>query len=148
MFLIPNIEEDARRLATLHSICFPNSLEAYSEYLFLEMLRTPSYSFSLYGAHGFGIVRSGKADAEIITIAVHPKKRRNGLGQKILNDLIKKVIYESKPEIFLEVATENTAAIKLYKKCGFKKINLRIRYFKKKDGSKSDAVLMRKILTF
>ena len=65
-----------------------------------------------------------------------------GLGHKILSELIafaKQVGYE---QLELEVVSTNTVAINLYKKLGFKVYGERPRSFKLKNGSYSNELLM------
>lgn len=66
---------------------------------------------------------------EINQITVFEKFRRNGYASKMVDYLIKK----NKP-ITLEVKCNNTAAINLYKKYGFKQVSIRKGYYNGIDG--------------
>ncbi|HWW25876.1 MAG TPA: ribosomal-protein-alanine acetyltransferase, partial [Caulobacter sp.] len=48
-------------------------------------------------------------------------------------------------EMFLEVAADNVAAIRLYETTGFARVGLRKGYYPHADGAK-DAVVMRRVL--
>lgn len=59
------------------------------------------------------------AKGHIISIAVLPKYRRQGLGNKIMKYGMKKLIEHDVEIIYLEVRVSNVAAVEMYKKLGF-----------------------------
>ena len=136
----------AKLFALLHSKCFSNAPPPYSETSFLNMMLDHNYFFATHKSYAFGIVRFGPSEVELITIAVDPKKRRQGLGNKILTHLVAEIALKKKKAIFLEVNSENTIALRMYKKNGFSQIGLRVGYFNKPDGSNCDAIIMKKTL--
>ena len=77
-------------------------------------------------------------EAEILTLAVRPCCRNRGLGKKIMNHLVK---YYPRPRYFLDVATDNIAAIKLYSALGFKGLSVRKGYYQH-GGEHKDALVM------
>lgn len=74
---------------------------------------------------------------DITNVFIKEEKRSLGYSKKILEYVIENCI---KDKIMLEVSVNNTIAINLYKKYGFKEIYKRINYYK--DGS--DALIMEK----
>ena len=70
-------------------------------------------------------------DAELLKITVNPEKQRTGLGNSLLHDFC--VFYENKgmSQIFLEVRSQNFAALALYEKQGFQAIGRRKNYYTK-----------------
>jgi ribosomal-protein-alanine N-acetyltransferase len=56
-------------------------------------------------------------------LAVDEKKRRQGIGTKLLKAFIKRCIIEGFKSITLEVRTSNEAAIGFYARFGFNIIN-------------------------
>lgn len=74
-------------------------------------------------------------DAEIQDILVDKNFRRKGYAQLLINWLIKET---KNNKIFLEVRRGNINAINLYKKCNFKAVNIRKKYYS--DGE--DACIM------
>jgi ribosomal-protein-alanine N-acetyltransferase len=68
-------------------------------------------------------VRSGPQQARILMLAVDEKKRRQGIGTKLLKAFIKRCIIEGFKSITLEVRTSNEAAIGFYARFGFNIIN-------------------------
>jgi len=75
-------------------------------------------------------------DLEIMTIAVHPDYRRQGIGGALLAALLAS---EGHNSAFLEIRESNKAAMRLYQKSGFEIIGRRTAYYR--DGE--DALLMR-----
>ncbi|APC91503.1 MULTISPECIES: GNAT family N-acetyltransferase [Francisella] len=79
--------------------------------------------------------------AELLYICVDMTKHNKGLGSKLLENSICYLSKQQIKEIFLEVDVNNHSAIKLYHKLNFSKISLRKNYYKKADGSQSDAIV-------
>ncbi len=92
---------------------------------------------------GLAIGRSAGPEAEVLTIAVHPDHRNAGLGGELLNRLLRALAARGAAQVFLEVATDNRAAMQLYVKTGFIVVGNRPRYFRTPEGSKIDAHVMR-----
>lgn len=78
-------------------------------------------------------------EGEIINIAVDPKRRRNKVGEQLVNELIKKAKNYALEVIHLEVRESNSAALALYKKFGFYEIAKRKNYYHKPT---EDAIIM------
>ena len=77
-------------------------------------------------------------DAKIISFAVKKEFRRQGIGSKLLRSAIERCKQKGKERILLEVRVSNTVAQRLYKKNGFKIIDVIPNYYN--DGE--DAYLM------
>lgn len=84
---------------------------------------------------GFLIAYNNIDYIELLVIVVDPNYRRLNIGFKLMNYLID----NSDKDILLEVASTNDSAIRLYEKCGFKKIGIREKYYKNSD----DAYIMK-----
>lgn len=67
---------------------------------------------------------------EINRFEVYEKYRKNGIGEKIISQLINNTQYN----ISLEVNCENVPAINLYKKVGFIEVAIRKGYYNGVDG--------------
>lgn len=76
---------------------------------------------------------------EILAIATHPKFIHQGYATTLLKELIS---YNNYPYL-LEVSSQNTAAIHLYKKNGFIEISMRKNYYRLADGTLQDALILR-----
>jgi ribosomal-protein-alanine N-acetyltransferase len=83
----------------------------------------------LVGYAGISVLgRVGGYECEIHTIAVDPAHRGSGLGRALLRALLD-VADERDAETFLEVRTDNDAAISLYESVGFERLGLRKGYY-------------------
>ncbi|MFC1483205.1 GNAT family N-acetyltransferase [Candidatus Margulisiibacteriota bacterium] len=80
-------------------------------------------------------------EVQITHIEVVEGERRKGFGKELITTIIKK--YSSKySKCVLEVSERNSAAVNLYRECGFKEVGRRRKYYR--DGS--DAVLMEQFI--
>lgn len=68
-------------------------------------------------------------ELEILNFAVIPSRRRQGLGQKLLNLLLQASAKMDIEKIVLEVRETNLPAINLYKKSGFLLEGIRKNYY-------------------
>lgn len=84
---------------------------------------------------GYGGIWFSIGTSDITNIAVLKEERRKGYGSIILNELIKKADEKNCFEINLEVNENNTGAILLYEKCGFKKVGIRKKYYNNTDNA-------------
>jgi ribosomal-protein-alanine N-acetyltransferase len=87
-----------------------------------------------------GIARLGRKppyEYEIHTIGVDPAYQGQGIGRRLLTDLLE---IADGGVVFLEVRTDNEPAIKLYESVGFVNVGLRRRYYR---ASGADAYTMR-----
>ncbi len=78
---------------------------------------------------GIGCLWSIVEEAHITLLGVHPKYRRQGLGQLLLLTLLQDAIARKLQWATLEVNINNSQAIKLYEKFGFKVAGTRKRYY-------------------
>ncbi|MDT5093685.1 MAG: [ribosomal protein S18]-alanine N-acetyltransferase [Mycobacterium sp.] len=88
-----------------------------------------------------GIARLGLLpphEYEIHTIGVDPEFQGQGIGRQLLDRLLE---FAHGGTVFLEVRTDNAAAIGLYESVGFVQIGLRKRYYR---ISGADAYTMRR----
>jgi ribosomal-protein-alanine N-acetyltransferase len=78
-------------------------------------------------------------EAHICTIAVHPERRREGLGELLLLALLDQGLERGARQATLEVRVSNLAAQGLYQKYGFEIVSVRKRYY---SDSGEDAYIM------
>ena len=101
----------------------------------------------VYGTlRGFAIVRLAADEAEILTIAVAANWRSRGIGRAILSGAVREAADAGARAMFLEVDEANAAALALYRRFGFVKVGERPGYYRRNDGSRALAVVMRKAL--
>jgi [ribosomal protein S18]-alanine N-acetyltransferase len=139
-------EEDAPRCAELERLLFPDD-DPWSERAFREeLLAGHTYlaareGNSLVGYGGIAIVGDPPhAQGEIHTIGVDPAYQLRGIGRELLRGLLA-VADAAAATVFLEVRTDNEAAIALYVAEGFVTVGLRRRYYR---PSGADAYTMRR----
>jgi ribosomal-protein-alanine N-acetyltransferase len=134
--------EDAAALAALHATAFPPA-EAWGPDAMGLMLGMPG-AFGLWRpGSGLVLARAVAGEAEILTLAVAPAARRQGLGAMLLAGAMQGAVLREAGEMFLEVAAGNAAALALYRSAGFAEVGRRRRYYA--DGS--DALVLRRALS-
>jgi ribosomal-protein-alanine N-acetyltransferase len=82
-------------------------------------------------------------EAHLANIAVHPRSRRQGLAQQLVNELIEEGLKRDSRFIVLEVRKSNRAARAFYGKNGFYPVTVRLRYYR---DNGEDAIVMVKPL--
>lgn len=78
-------------------------------------------------------------EGHIVTIAVRPEHRRQGIGEVLLVAALEAALEASQDEVTLEYRISNHAARAMYDKYGFSKVGVRARYY---TDNQEDAVLM------
>lgn len=145
MILHPVGLEACFTLADLHDRAFDRPWSAEE---FEALLKGPG-AFTVLGEadepKGFILCRAVAGEAEVLTVAVDPAARRRGWGAALVEMAAGIAREAGALEMFLEVAADNLAAIKLYETTGFQRVGLRKGYYPHADGAK-DAVVMRRTL--
>jgi [ribosomal protein S18]-alanine N-acetyltransferase len=98
------------------------------------------------GLRGFAFARLAADEAEILSIAVEPACRGRGVGRALLSDMLRQAANAGAKTTFLEVDEDNHAALTLYRHLGFIQVGERPGYYRRKDGSRALAVVMRRDL--
>lgn len=75
---------------------------------------------------------------EVLNLAVDPRVRRRGYGERLLRQACHRLYRGGESQVGLEVRPDNLAALTLYERCGFHPIGRRPRYYQ--DGS--DALIL------
>ena len=132
-------------MAEIHAESFATQ---WNEKDFREILNSPGTSAVLISNQnnptGFVLFRKAADEAEILTICTRPifrQKRHAKLLMQHMENLLKK---DGVKSLFIEVAVSNQAALALYASCGFKGAGLRKNYYDRGDGTREDALIMRK----
>ena len=123
-------EEDIKKLIELENNVLGTSL---SEKMYEMALTSEMAYFYVYEENNeiLGYI-STVFDGEIIEIlnfCISPKRRRCHLGENLLNHVFSELKKYGAKSSFLEVRDDNVAAISLYSKLGYKKINVRKQYY-------------------
>jgi ribosomal protein S18 acetylase RimI-like enzyme len=77
----------------------------------------------------YGVLRTVDHTADLDRIAAVPQVRRRGVGRGVLDHLFAHAERRGARRIMLEVAADNTAALRLYAAAGFAEIHRRSRYY-------------------
>ena len=132
-------------MAALHARVFTTP-RPWSEAEFSSLL-TGAGVFTLGGPQGFVLGRAIAGEAEVLTLAVAPEARRQGIARGLMEGFARKVVESGAETAFLEVAEDNAAAIGLYLSLGYTASGRRRRYFQTPDGKSLDALVMTKTLS-
>ncbi len=114
--LAPLTPAHAALIAGMHHICFA---EPWSEKAMAELLALPGVHGWLAAGdkpEGFVMARIAADEAEILTILVLPPYRRHGLARRLLDAALDNARMQGAGKMFLEVASSNEAAMRLYTK--------------------------------
>ncbi len=95
---------------------------------------------------GFVLSRLAADEAEILTIAVEPDSQGRGVGRALLAESLRQAANARAAAVFLEVDEDNAAALALYRRLSFEKVGERPGYYRRADGARATAVIMRKAL--
>lgn len=160
--------DKAELLTSIHRACFPHywNVDAFNDffsiqgtYALLVHLQSPPACGGTQGgtfppptppaggrgeAIGMMVYRVQGEQADIITIAVLPEYRRQGLALALMEHATTHMQQLGVTSLFLDVEDGNTAAITLYEGLGFDFRRRRKLYYRQKDGSYTDALVMSK----
>jgi [ribosomal protein S18]-alanine N-acetyltransferase len=135
----------AQELARLHAECFTQP-PPWPASAFEGFLGAPGVQL-IARAHGFLLGRVIMDEAEILTLAVSPGARRQGLGGALLAEFLHAAQARGALHAFLEVAADNTAARALYAQAGFVEAGIRRGYYASASGCPAiDALTLCKAL--
>lgn len=130
------------QLADLHALCFtvprPWSAEEFTDLLGSKGV------FVIGDGHGFVMGRVIADEVELLTLAVHPKARRAGIGARLLAAFEDRAQTHGAQDAFLEVAADNTPARALYENADYTSAGLRKSYYQSPRGAHVDALVLRK----
>jgi ribosomal-protein-alanine N-acetyltransferase len=128
----PALAPDLKAMGTIHAACFAKGWSANEIAQFLGMPGCLSLIVSTtpgQTVQGFLIVRSAGDEAEILTLAVDPSHRRNGLGRALLAAAIASLREAGAKRLFLEVDEAHAPARGLYQSLGAVAVGRRPRYY-------------------
>lgn len=130
------------QIAALEKLCFS---APWSENAITSELKNP-LSLWLVAVDGDKIAgyvgsQAVMGEADMMNVAVSPQYRRQGIGEKLVQELIRCLKDNSVYSLTLEVRQSNESAIALYYKLGFSQVGRRPNYY---FNPKEDALILRK----
>ena len=135
----------AKILAEIHAESFDT---AWTETTFSEMLATPGTHAIIMSSQnnpaGFVLYRKAADEAEVLTLCTHPAFRQKGHAKTLVQHMVNLLQNDGVKSLFIEVAVSNHAALALYAAGGFIKSGVRQKYYGRSDGTREDALVMRK----
>jgi len=138
---------DARPMAALHATSFQGGWsEVEFEKLLLERNVIADRAARGSSLVGFILSRIAADEAEILSIAVHPSERNQGIGRRLLDMNMRRLAGFGVRALFLEVAQDNAAACRLYARAGFRDVGRREAYYGQENRGGSTALILRKDL--
>jgi len=137
---------DLKVIANIHAKCFFDSWNTNILQQILDMpgafgisIRRPRFD----SIAGFALARVVADECELLSLGVAPECRGQGIAKALLRGSMSRAFDEKARWFFLEVATDNHAAMRLYMAHGLIKIGNRPDYYENEDGSRTDACTMR-----
>jgi ribosomal-protein-alanine N-acetyltransferase len=131
---------DFSALSEVHGSSF---FEAWSAESLRSSLSAPgSFAFVEGELDGFILARVAADEAEILTLAVRPEKRRLGLGRALVLCAAEHAHGSGATRFFLEVGKTNAAARALYEKLGFAMVGERRGYYGERSQAPEDALTL------
>lgn len=132
-------------MAEIHESAF-KTLRPWTEDEFASLLESPLVFVISVASGSFALARIVADEAELLTIATHVEKQRQGQAAACLNEFVTYCKKSGCASIFLEVDASNAPAQALYLQADFIESGRRTDYYRLNDGSRSDAILMTRTL--
>ena len=140
----PMTTADLAAVLEIEKALFP--IDAWTDALFLAELAEVSISRDVSVAIldsqlvGYASFRYVGKQGDVNTVAVASDQQGKGIGTALMDWLESQAALRNVREIFLEVRSDNEAAIKMYDARGYERIDIRRNYY----GNTIDANIMRK----
>ena len=138
---------DAAALAALHAAAFRRGWsEDECERLLLEKNVIAHQALVGRRLAGFILSRVAGSEAEILSLAVAPARRKRGVARKLLDLHMRRLAGLGTRAIFLEVDEDNTPARRLYAGARFRDVGRRPAYYARGAKAPANALVLRRDL--
>ena len=138
---------DLPAVAALHARCFD---EPWQPELIGRIARAPGGLGLLWwnGGEPLGFVlgRTNGSRGEVLSLGVAPSARQCGVARALMRAAINQVSRRGLRTLYLEVAEDNRAALRLYQALGFAQVGRRPRYYVKPGADAVDALTLRRVI--
>ena len=138
-------ETDIGAMARIHALSFD---EAWTGAMIRRILAMPGAYGTVarderqWSVVGFVLVRQAADECEILSLAVAPELRGDGVGGCLFDGAMEQACIEGATKLFLEVAEDNGIARQLYSSRGLIPVGRRPDYYTRNDGTTVAAVTM------
>lgn len=121
-YMIRRVElSDARGVYSVERECFP---DPYPREFFDDLVQNEHDRFFVAIRDGriigYSVATARGKDGHIVSVAVDPQYRRQGIGTALLSAVTRRLIEQGVEQIHLEVRKGNGAAIAFYERMGFR----------------------------
>lgn len=145
---MPAHKPDAPLIGSLQNQLLPD--EPWTEAEISKFLDSPSAVAGLVVGRAFGetmplgfyLARFTADEGDILSIGVMEEARRQGIGRQMLDAVVAKAREAGVRRLHLDVGTDNTAALALYRSFGFGEAGRRPDYYRRNDGRRVDALVL------
>ncbi len=137
-----SVPDDATGIAELEELIFPDPWDRRS--VADLIVSEGAMCFTAVDGHtvvAYVIGRLIAPEGEIYRVAVRPEYRQRGIAYRLLDYAVKTSRGKGLESLFLEVRSQNIAAIRLYRAYGFTEVGLRKNYYR---DPVDDAIIMLK----
>lgn len=134
---------EADALAELDRTAFPDRAAHWTGKDFADLIPPDGALLTDAARQGLVALRFAAGEGEILSIAVRPVARRNGLGTALLTTAHQTAADLGCHRLVLEVAADNLAAQGLYALNGYTQCGLRKAYYARPEGRVDALVLER-----
>ena len=136
---------DVSAVAALHACCFD---EPWRPELIGRIARAPGGFGLLWRqrgeAQGFVLCRTNGARGEVLSLGVAPPVRKRGIARALMGAAIETAGRQGLRDLYLEVAEDNAAALRLYRALGFAQVGRRPGYYARPEEKTVDALTLRR----
>jgi ribosomal-protein-alanine N-acetyltransferase len=145
VILRPVTEADLDALAMIHAAAFEAPWSRDDLRALINAPVTIALLAEDESPFAFVLLRVVADEAEVLTIATCPSRRRAGAGAALMTAAAAMAEAAGACALFLEVAEDNLAGRALYAKLGFQAAGLRQGYYKRRNGAVDARVLRREL---
>ncbi len=142
--MIRRLDHAPVELADIHARCFDHG---WSVGVLSDLAAKPLHRLYVLDEDGqpasFILLTVIAGEGEILTLATDPSQQGRGLAHRLLDHVIAELRAESADSLFLEVAVDNTAALRLYEATGFARVGVRKAYYSRPAAAPVDGHILR-----
>lgn len=135
----------AAEIAGMHARLFPPGWDAAGIAKMLDNPAATSFVAQIGMPKitiGFIMGQVAADEAEILSLGVAPELQRRGIGAMLVKALMRAAKRAEAKRLFLEVATDNAAALALYRRLQFSETSRRKAYYPRDTGAAVDAIVL------